>query len=68
MEFKFQNYAFAGNIVNVYKDKDEIIKFDVKLFMSTTDICFSEIPKITRKEITKDLILKGFVRSELMLA
>lgn len=68
MEFKYQNYAFAGNIVNVYKDKDEIIKFDVKLFMSTTDICFSEIPKITRKEITKDLILKGFVRSELMLA
>ena len=68
MEFKFQNYAFAGNIVNVYKDKDEIIKFDVKLFMSTTNICFSEIPKITKKEITKDLILKGFVRSELMLA
>ena len=68
MEFKFQNYAFAGNIVNVYKDKDEIIKFDVKLFMSTTEICLSEIPRITRKEITKDLILKGFVRSELMLA
>lgn len=68
MEFRFQNYAFVGNIINVYKDEDEIIKFDVKLFMSTSDICFSEIPKITRKEITKDLILKGFVRSELMLA
>lgn len=68
MEFKYQNYAFAGNIVNVYKDKDEIIKFDVKLFMSTADICFSEIPEITKKEITKDLILKGFVRSELLLA
>lgn len=67
-EFKFQNYAFAGNIVNVYKDHDNQIKFDVKLFMSTTNISFSEIPKITRKEITKDLILKGFVRSELMLA
>lgn len=68
MEFKFQNYAFAGNIVNIYEDLDNKIKFDVKLFMSTTDICFSEIPKITKKEITKDLILKGFVRSELLLA
>jgi hypothetical protein len=67
-EFEYQNYAFAGNIMNVYKDTNEQIKYDVKLFMSSTNICIIELEKIIRKDITKDLILKGFVRSELILA
>lgn len=67
MEYSYQNYAFAGNIVNVYNNDDKI-KFDVKLFLSTTNLCLSEVEKILRKEITKDLILKGFERSELNLA
>lgn len=67
MEYNYQNYAFAGNIVNVYHDNNKI-KFDVKVFLSTTTVCLNEIQKILRKEITKDLILKGFERSELNLA
>lgn len=66
-DYDFQNYAFAGNIVNVYHC-DNKIKFDVKLFLSTTGVCLSELNKIVRKEISKDLILKGFERSELNLA
>jgi len=67
-DFAFQNYVFAGNIVNVYKDANNIINFDVQLFMSNYDLCLDEIKNITRKEISKDLILRGFLRSELRLA
>jgi len=67
MEYSYQNYAFAGNIVNVYSDHKKI-KFDVKVFLSTTNLCLNEMQKVLRKEITKDLILKGFERSELNLA
>lgn len=66
-EYDYQNYGFAGNIVNIYKDDDHI-KFDVKLFLSNTGVCINELQKIIRKEISKDLILKGFERSELNLA
>ena len=67
-DFEYQKFAFAGNIVNVYRDQQNNIKFDVQLFMSNYNLCVSEIQKITRKEISNDLILKGFVRSELQLA
>ncbi len=67
-EFAFQNYAFAGNVVSVYHDVDNKKRYDVKLFMSNTELCLSELGKVIRKDITKDLIIKGFVRSELSLA
>lgn len=67
-EFQYQKYAFAGNIINVYKDANNQIKFDIKLFLSNSNVCMSELQKITKKKISKDLILNGFERSELILA
>jgi len=66
-DFSFQNYAFAGNIINVYKNKEGVLNFDIQLFLSNVDLCFDEIKKITNKETSKGLILKGFERSELQL-
>jgi|GEM_PF-6616496 hypothetical protein len=67
-DFEFQNYAFAGNIVNVYLDSAKNLRFDVKLFWSNCDVCLSQLAEMTKKDISKDLIFKGFVRSELLLA
>lgn len=67
-DFQFQNYAFAGNIVNVYHDSAKNLRFDVKLFWSNCDVCLSQLAEMTNKDISKDLIFKGFVRSELLLA
>lgn len=67
-DFTFQKYAFAGNIINVYYNKENKIAFDVQIFMQPDYLTSKEISRISRKDITKDLILKGFVRSELLLA